>query len=251
MLGKVDADAVGRGGDGEAERAAAVVVGSAVASVDGDVDGVFAGCQAKGRAGHPHHHLARQLPGDEALEVGVGAPALEAAGGVDGDAEDEVGQRPRGPSMDLEDGTIAGFQVIALAAVRAEQADLGHLGLPRAPAQHLALFLLTRPGGGEMLGALLLGHRLAVGVDHPARVSVRRWWPRSSQRTRSQSAATRSREWLTSSSVRPAARNSSILRMQRWAKASSPTASTSSTSNTSGSVWMATANPSRTYMPDE
>ena len=33
--------------------------------------------------------------------------------------------------------------------------------------------------------------------------------------------------------------------------ASSPTASTSSTSSTSGSTLMATAKPSRTYMPDE
>ena len=34
-------------------------------------------------------------------------------------------------------------------------------------------------------------------------------------------------------------------------KASSPTASTSSMSSTSGSTWMATAKPSRMYMPEE
>ncbi len=36
----------------------------------------------------------------------------------------------------------------------------------------------------------------------------------------------------------------------RW-NGSSPTASTSSTSRRSGSTWTATANASRTYMPDE
>ena len=42
-----------------------------------------------------------------------------------------------------------------------------------------------------------------------------------------------------------------LSRRQRWAKASSPTASTSSTSSTSGSVLTATAKPRRTYIPEE
>ena len=49
----------------------------------------------------------------------------------------------------------------------------------------------------------------------------------------------------------PRRRNSPILSRHLRVKASSPTASTSSMSRTSGSTWMATAKPSRAYMPEE
>src|SRR5262249_57053488 len=49
----------------------------------------------------------------------------------------------------------------------------------------------------------------------------------------------------------PRRRNSPILSRHLRVKASSPTARTSSMRRTSGSTWMATAKPSRMYMPEE
>ena len=60
-----------------------------------------------------------------------------------------------------------------------------------------------------------------------------------------------SEAWLTITTVLPARRKSeNFSKHLRW-KAASPTASTSSTRSTSGSRWVATENPRRTYMPDE
>ena len=57
--------------------------------------------------------------------------------------------------------------------------------------------------------------------------------------------------WLTTTMVRPSRWNFfTWSRHFRW-KFASPTASTSSTRSTSGSTLTATANPRRTYMPDE
>ena len=59
------------------------------------------------------------------------------------------------------------------------------------------------------------------------------------------------RLWETNSTVRPRlAERSSDPRHLRW-KAASPTASTSSTMSTSGSRCAATANASRTCIPEE
>ncbi len=60
-----------------------------------------------------------------------------------------------------------------------------------------------------------------------------------------------SRSWLTRMIVRPSDFSCANRSRQRFWKAWSPTASTSSTSRISGSTWMATENPSRTYMPEE
>ena len=60
-----------------------------------------------------------------------------------------------------------------------------------------------------------------------------------------------SAECVTSRMVRPSRWNCLTRSMHlRW-KRSSPTASTSSITRTSGSMFTATAKPSRTYMPDE
>ncbi len=56
---------------------------------------------------------------------------------------------------------------------------------------------------------------------------------------------------MTKRIVFPRRRNSAILSRHLRVKDSSPTASTSSMSSTSGSTWMATAKPSRMYIPDE
>ena len=68
---------------------------------------------------------------------------------------------------------------------------------------------------------------------------------------RSHSQPTMSRSWLTTMMVRPSAFSWANRSRHRFWNVRSPTASTSSTSNTSGSTWMATEKPSRTYMPDE
>ena len=57
--------------------------------------------------------------------------------------------------------------------------------------------------------------------------------------------------WVTSTSVRPAARLARNTSMHFCAKAASPTASTSSTSMMSASASTMTANASRTIIPDE
>jgi hypothetical protein len=75
--------------------------------------------------------------------------------------------------------------------------------------------------------------------------------PSRSHNTSSHIFSTRPREWVTSRMVRPRRRNSPILSRHLRVKASSPTASTSSISSTSGSTLMATAKPSRAYMPEE
>ena len=68
---------------------------------------------------------------------------------------------------------------------------------------------------------------------------------------RSQMVRTVSAECVTSRMVRPSCWNWFTRSMHlRW-KRSSPTASTSSTTRMSGSMFTATAKPSRTYMPDE
>ena len=68
---------------------------------------------------------------------------------------------------------------------------------------------------------------------------------------RSHSQLTMSRSWLTNTMVRPSAFSwANRSRQRRWNEWS-PTASTSSTSRISGSTWMATENPRRTYIPDE
>ena len=76
-------------------------------------------------------------------------------------------------------------------------------------------------------------------------------WPWLSTAPQSQMLRTVSGAWVTSRMVRPSFWNSLIRPMHlRW-KRSSPTARTSSTTRTSGSMFTATAKPSRTYMPDE
>ena len=67
----------------------------------------------------------------------------------------------------------------------------------------------------------------------------------------SHSHPTMSRSWLTRMMVRPSAFSWANRSRQRFWNVWSPTASTSSTSRISGSTWMATEKPSRTYMPDE
>ncbi|HEY3788896.1 MAG TPA: ATP-binding cassette domain-containing protein [Urbifossiella sp.] len=57
--------------------------------------------------------------------------------------------------------------------------------------------------------------------------------------------------WLTNSTVRPERSTSFILPRHFSWNCASPTASTSSTMRISGSRWAATANASRTYMPEE
>src|SRR5205085_291999 len=95
-----------------------------------------------------------------------------AARRLDGDTEDEIGQRLRRPRADLEDRRLARLQVVALLSSRSQQADADDLRLARAPAQRLPLSpfrarrLALLPG---VLLPLLLGHVLSVGVDHPAR----------------------------------------------------------------------------------
>ena len=76
-------------------------------------------------------------------------------------------------------------------------------------------------------------------------------WPWFMTMARSQFWRMVSGLWLTTTMVRPSRWIFfTWSRHLRW-KAASPTDSTSSTSRTSGSTLMATANPSRTYMPDE
>ena len=57
--------------------------------------------------------------------------------------------------------------------------------------------------------------------------------------------------WLTITTVLPALRKSANLSMHFCWNAASPTARISSTSRISGSMLIAMAKPSRTYMPDE
>ena len=75
--------------------------------------------------------------------------------------------------------------------------------------------------------------------------------PSLSHSASSQKRSTRFSECVTSSTVLLRRRNSANLSRHLCVNDSSPTASTSSMSSTSGSTWMATANPSRMYMPDE
>ena len=75
--------------------------------------------------------------------------------------------------------------------------------------------------------------------------------PLSSHSAWSQKCSTRFSEWVTSRMVLLRRRNSANLSRHFTVKPWSPTASTSSTSSTSGSTWIATANPSRMYMPEE
>ncbi len=75
--------------------------------------------------------------------------------------------------------------------------------------------------------------------------------PRSSSIARSQKRSTACMSWVTNTIVRPSA-----LSLRKRSKhfcwnAASPTASTSSISTTSASTCVATANASRTCMPDE
>ena len=87
-------------------------------------------------------------------------------------------------------------------------------------------------------------------VASPGSPSATRW-PWLSTTPRSQMLRTVSAEWVTSRMVRPSFWNCLTRSMHlRW-KRSSPTASTSSITRTSGSMFTATAKPSRTYMPDE
>ncbi len=75
--------------------------------------------------------------------------------------------------------------------------------------------------------------------------------PWSIQTASSQKRSTRLSECVTSRIVLFRRLNSANLSRHLWVNPSSPTASTSSTSSTSGSTWIATAKPSRMYMPDE
>ena len=75
--------------------------------------------------------------------------------------------------------------------------------------------------------------------------------PASSHKTSSQNFSTRLSEWVTRRTVLPRFLKSANLSRHLWVKDSSPTARTSSISRTSGSTLIATAKPSRMYMPDE
>ena len=87
-----------------------------------------------------------------------------------------------------------------------------------------------------------------IAVAGSSIVTVR---PCSSTITRLQMRRTRSDAWDTKMIVRPSRWKPRTRSRHFCWKASSPTDSTSSTSRTSGSTLMATANPRRTYMPDE
>ena len=82
-----------------------------------------------------------------------------------------------------------------------------------------------------------------------APTSLSRPW--SSQATSSQKVRIWARPWETTTTVRPSSRNSANLSMQRSWNSMSPTARTSSTRRISGSTWMDTEKPRRTYMPEE
>src|SRR5437867_2121356 len=86
----------------------------------------------------------------------------------------------------------------------------------------------------------------AVRVEQPDAAR-----PESSQSASSQNRSTSVSECVTRRIVFPLRLNSANLSRHLCVKPSSPTASTSSTSRTSGSTWIATAKPSRMYMPDE
>jgi hypothetical protein len=76
-------------------------------------------------------------------------------------------------------------------------------------------------------------------------------WPPLRNTARPQIRRTAARSWETKRIVFPDARNALIFAKHLCWKYSSPTARTSSTRSTSGSTWIATANPRRAYIPDE
>ena len=75
--------------------------------------------------------------------------------------------------------------------------------------------------------------------------------PWSSQAAWSQKVRICSRPWDTTTTVRPWSLSWANLSMHLFWNSMSPTARTSSTRRMSGSTWMDTEKPRRTYMPDE
>src|SRR5688572_24049679 len=132
-----------------------IVVRVSVSLVDGDIELVGAFDEIEALDTEGHFSFATGFLRHEALEVRIGAVAVDPVGTVDANAEDEVGRRLVRAHTQVDRHRIAGLENVRHLALRGFERHAGYFELARTPAALVAARHVVESGryGGWTLDA--------------------------------------------------------------------------------------------------